>query len=350
MLEYEVITACHKMLRDMFKVQPGETVAITYDTASNEEVAVATAKAAVAMGAKPIMLKLAASVNKGKMADHERPYKALYGALAHADVWIEYNCNFTCLVYSQLFEDVVRDNKKLRYLCNCNCNPATLVRMIGCQDIPALVEYLHKVEAVHLSSKRVHIKSDLGTDFTCDFVPGRKMAIADGAYDKPRIAMLVGQVLWVPDFDSVNGTMVVDGFMHPLYKSLNNTITLTLEKGYITRFEGGQEAQELERWMKSFDDPNVLRTSHASYGMNPGAVLCGNEIEDERVWGTVLWGFGNVAQYMAPEVIGGYPAKAHSDALLYNCDVWLDDKQFMEKGHIVGPTKEIAELARRLGK
>ena len=350
MYEFETIAACHKMLRDMFKVKTGETVAITYDTVSCEKVAEATAQAAVALGAKPLLLKMSAPIHKSKMADYERPYNALYGALANADIWIEYNCNKTCLCYSQLFEDVVRDNTNIRYLCNCNCNEGTMVRMIGRQDIPTLVDFYHKIEKAHLKSKRVHIKSDLGTDFYCDFVPGREMAIADGAYDKPRVAMLLGQILWVPEFESVNGTMVVDGFMHPLYPTLSNNITLTLEKGLITKFEGGKEAQDLERWMKSFDDPNVLRTSHASYGMNTGAILCGNEIEDERIWGTILWGFGSISQYMVPEIPGGYPAKAHSDALLYNCDVWLDDEQFLKKGQVVGPTEEIVELARRIGK
>lgn len=135
MYEFETIAACHKMLRDMFKVKTGETVAITYDTVSCEKVAEATAQAAVALGAKPLLLKMSAPIHKSKMADYERPYNALYGALANADIWIEYNCNKTCLCYSQLFEDVVRDNTNIRYLCNCNCNEGTMVRMIGRQDM-----------------------------------------------------------------------------------------------------------------------------------------------------------------------------------------------------------------------
>ena len=46
MLEYEVLDACLKLLRDMFMLQPGETIAITTDTMSNDEIVEATAQAA----------------------------------------------------------------------------------------------------------------------------------------------------------------------------------------------------------------------------------------------------------------------------------------------------------------
>ena len=32
MYEYELLNACVKLLRDMFQMKPGETIAITYDT------------------------------------------------------------------------------------------------------------------------------------------------------------------------------------------------------------------------------------------------------------------------------------------------------------------------------
>ena len=38
MLEYEVLDACLKLLRDMFMLKPGETIAITTDTMSSDEI------------------------------------------------------------------------------------------------------------------------------------------------------------------------------------------------------------------------------------------------------------------------------------------------------------------------
>lgn len=348
MYQLETVVACHKLLRDMFKVQPGETVCITFDTESSKFTAEATAQAAVALGARPLLLYTAATRQKSKMGDAERPNAALYGALVNCDVWVEYNNK--ALFYSQLYEDVAANNKRLRYLCNCNSGPGTMVRMVGRQDNAALAVFLNKVKDAHLAAHSMRITSALGTDFTCDFVPGRPISVADGVIDQPEIKMMSGQLAWTPDIASVNGRMVVDAFFHPVYPSLSNTVTFTIEKGFITKFEGGSEATAIESWMRSFDDPNVLRTSHASYGMNPGAILCGNEIEDERIWGTVLWGFGSIGAHMVPDMKTGFSAAAHSDALLYNCDVWLDDKLFLKAGKVVGPTEELVEMARKLGK
>ena len=44
MLEYEVLDACLKLLRDMFMLKPGETIAITTDTMSSAEIVEATAQ------------------------------------------------------------------------------------------------------------------------------------------------------------------------------------------------------------------------------------------------------------------------------------------------------------------
>lgn len=56
MLEYEVLDACLKLLRDMFMLKPGETIAITTDTMSSDEIVEATAQAAVILEAKPLNL------------------------------------------------------------------------------------------------------------------------------------------------------------------------------------------------------------------------------------------------------------------------------------------------------
>ena len=58
MYELELTNACYKLLHDMFDLQPGESLAITCDTESNMDVVNATAKAAFALGAKPLVLKM----------------------------------------------------------------------------------------------------------------------------------------------------------------------------------------------------------------------------------------------------------------------------------------------------
>ncbi|MEG0090943.1 MAG: aminopeptidase, partial [Oscillospiraceae bacterium] len=72
MYSYELVDACLKLLRDMFKLLPGESIAITTDTESNKDIVDATAKAAVILGAKPLVLKIAAPAG-GKAGDKDMP-------------------------------------------------------------------------------------------------------------------------------------------------------------------------------------------------------------------------------------------------------------------------------------
>lgn len=83
---------------------------------------------------------------------------------------------------------------------------------------------------------------------------------------------------------------------------------------------------------------------------DPFAKLTGEVVEDERVWGCTEWGIGNVGAPLTPDIPGGIPAASHSDGICLNSSVWLDGKQIMDKGAIIGPTQEIVDLARKLGK
>lgn len=47
--------------------------------------------------------------------------------------------------------------------------------------------------------------------------------------------------------------------------------------------------------MRECSSLHILR-----YGFNPGAVLTGNIVEDERVWGSTEWGIGYVSPFDAP--------------------------------------------------
>ena len=90
MLEYEVLDACLKLLRDMFMLKPGETIAITTDTMSSDEIVEATAQAAVILGAKPLIFKIAAPEG-AKAGDKDMPMKALIDGIKACDAWVEFN-------------------------------------------------------------------------------------------------------------------------------------------------------------------------------------------------------------------------------------------------------------------
>ena len=154
--------------------------------------------------------------------------------------------------------------------------------------------------------------------------------------------MLTGQINVVPRFGSINGVIVFDGSVTPPFGTTPDApIRLTIENSNIVKIEGGRDAAIFEEHLKSFEDEGMFKLAHIAYGFNPGAVLTGNIVEDERVWGSTEWGIGYVSPFDAPP--HGQDAKSHCDGICLNSSVWLDGVQIMDEGRITDPyLKELA--------
>jgi len=342
--EYELFRAAHKLVSDMFRLKPGETLVVTADTESNSRVVNATAAAAFAIGAKPMVIWTASPLGVGKAADPMLPMETLTAALKTTDAWIEFNNEW--LLYSTPYEVAERENRKLRYLNACGMNVDMMIRIIGRVDLPALQEYQSRLTSLTRDANHGKMTTPAGGDIEFDIDPGAPIMNQDGSADKPGSHMQAGQIGWKPVFESINGTIVFDGSIVPPIGLVTEPVTLKIREGEVKEIEGGKEAQVFESWLKSFDDPLMLRMAHVCYGVNPGAKLTGDIVEDERVWGVTEWGMG----YVGPMLTGGepIPAASHTDGICLNTSVWLDGEQIWDEGRSVHP--EVAELARKLGR
>jgi len=342
--EYELGKASSVLTGELFKLKPGETFVITADTQSDPRVVDATASAAFACGAKPMVIWLASPLGVGKAADPMLPVEALTEALKKADAWVEFNNQW--LLYSTPFDIAMKENKKLRYLCFVGMDADMMVRCIGRVNYQVLKEFEGKVTQMTKRAGHVRMTTPAGEDIEFDNDPARPISCETGYADTPGPHMLSGQIGWAPVFESINGVIVFDGSLVPPIGLLENPVKLYIQKGKIVKIEGGKEATEYERWLKDFNDPMMLRPAHVCYAFNPGAKLSGDILEDERVWGATEWGIGQVGpMYLPPD---GIPAPSHSDGICLNTSVWLNDKQIMDRGKVVA--KELMELAKELGK
>lgn len=349
MYDFELVSASLKLLRDSFMLEPDQSIAITYDTESSDAVAEATAQAAVILGAKPILLKIKAPRGNGKAGDPDLPIDALVGVLNGVDAWVEYN--YEWLFYSTVYDRVMEENKKIKYMCLVGMTPEQIINNIGKIDIPTLAELIHKVTAVTEAATHVKITSPAGSNIEFDNKKGREFGVADGLVEEGIAKMLIGQIGWAPDFDTINGVIVVDGSICPDIGIVDAPVKIFCEKGKVTKVEGGSAAQQFDQWLKSFDDPNMFNVAHLCYGLGPYAKLSGDVCQDERVWGCIEWGFGNIGACLTiPDIPEGIPAASHADVICLNSSVWLDGVQILDEGNIVGPTEDIVALARKLGK
>lgn len=339
--EYELGKASDTLVQELFKIKPGETLIITADTESDPRVVDATARAAFAAGAKPMVIWLASPLGVGRAADPMLPIEALTAVLKEADAWVEFNNKW--LLYSTPYDIALKENKNLRHLCLVGMNVDMMVRCIGRVDHLSLKKFLQGVAETVGAAKHIRITSPLGTDLEFDNTV-RAPAVRDGYADTPGTHMMAGFIAWAPKLESVSGTLIFDGSLVPPCGKLEEPIRLTIEAGEIIKVEGGAQAREFEAWMNSFNHPQMKRLAHASLGFNPGARLTGNIVEDERVWGCTEWGIGHIGAHLIPP--DGVPAPSHADGQSLNSSMWLDGNQFMDKGEILD--LDLKKLASKL--
>jgi len=342
--EYEIGKAADILCRELFKLKSGETFAITADTESDPRVVEAVARAAFAVGAKPMVIWLASPLGVGKAADPMLPVKALSAALKESDAWVEFNNQW--LLYSTPYEIATRENKNLRYLCLVGMNPDMMTRCLGRVDYPNLKVFQETITDMTKKARHMKLTTPAGTNVEFDNDPTRPMICEVGYADTPGSHMLSGQIGWSPIFETINGIIAFDGSIVPPIGLVKEPVKLHVEKDKIVKIEGGKDAVDYEAWLRSFNDPNMFNMAHVCYGFNPGAKLTGNILEDERVWGCTEWGVGYVGPMLAPPK--GIPAASHSDGICLNTSVWLDGVQIADKGKIVH--KDLIEIAKKLGK
>jgi 2,5-dihydroxypyridine 5,6-dioxygenase len=342
--EYELGKTAHKIASELFKLKAGETFVITADTESDSRAVNAIATAAFAVGAKPMVIWTPSPLGVGKAADSMLPVEALTAALKVTDAWVELNNKY--LLYSTPFEVAQRENKKLRYLNLSGMNVDMLVRTIGRVDMQALGEFQGRLTDMIKTAKKIKLTSPAGEDVEMESDPKAPVVNDVGFADTPGPHFLSGQ-LTLGYSSSANGIIMFDGSVVPPIGLVKEPVKLHVAKGRVEKIEGGRDALALQTWLKGFNDPDMFRVAHLSFGSNPGAKLTGNIVEDERVWGSTEWGLG----YVGPDLTrDGKPisASSHTDGTCLNTSVWLDGVQIFDTGKVVH--KELAELAKRLGK
>lgn len=331
-MKTELKLAAQKLVGEIFAVKAGETAVITLDYDSNHTVARVIADAVTAAGAHPMIIEVPTPSGVGKAADPDLPVDALSGAVMACDVWIELNHQW--LLYSTPFERAYQSNQKLRYMCLADFDEELLVRTVGHVDTVKLRPFMMRAAEMHRAAKVMRVTTPAGTDVQFEIEPRHVIAVDCGDASAPGVHMLTGQMNIVPRFGSIFGTIVFDGSVTPPFgRILRENIKLTVEAGVIVKVEGGEEAKEYDAWLHHFNDPGMLKMAHIAYGFNPGAILTGNVVEDERVWGATEWGIGYVSTLDAPP--DGQDAVSHSDGICLNSSVWLDGKQIMDNGKIV---------------
>jgi len=333
----ELFKAAFKTVRDLALVKPGERMLIFTDTAADFEVTKYLAAAAYALDAEPTIIVYETREN----VDVEPP-DPVAAAMKSSDVIISLPLMY--ILHTKAYQDALKQGARILELTGMDKD--MMIRLIGRVDYGAMCTLGDKLAELTKRAKEVRIVTDLGTDIRFENDPQRPVFHNDGILrEKGIYKPLGGQISWAPKEDSIEGTMVINGFVWPPDELgvLRSPIKLILKEGRIVKIEGGTEAKILEAWLKSIGDEKMYYVAHASWGFHPKARLRGLPLEDERVYAGIEFGFG--AQ--SPKFKGKLgTAKSHTDMSILNPDVYYDEELIASNGRFVH--SELRELDKKL--
>lgn len=328
--ELELNKAVLKLVTELRPVA-GKQVLITADSATDMRVARATAAAVYAVGGVPTLVSYH-TLDEPMQA----PPKPVLGASQHAEIWFNFTVAYQ--LYSPAYHAAI-DNGCI-YVELTGMDVDMMVRTIGRVNYAPMEEMKRWLYRESQAAETIRLTTRAGTDLRMKIDKAGDRFWEDPPAEGGFPQMLGGQSGYMAYRESYEGVLVFDGTIWPPAELglLRSPVKLTFEGGYIKKIEGGSEATTFERWLASFEHPEVYLMDHACYGFNPGVNRpTGRILEDERVFGCMQFGIGAT----------DYGSPAHTDGVVLNPSVWLDEEQIEENGRYTHP--DLVDLCRRMG-
>lgn len=198
-------------------------------------------------------------------------------------------------------------------------------------DYDAMVHNGKIVAKLWEETEECIVVSEVGTDIRFKLAP-RQSILGDGMVtDDGEVDYYPGvQVSIAPIEETINGKIVVDASDN-VQGVVREPYTMQIENGVIKAIEGGLEANKMRTWLKTRNDETIYHLCHFTVGLNPKAGITGNMIEDERLLGSVDFGFGNQDPKFGGTV-GLSPY--HMDVVLASPTIYLDGKIMFDKNEL----------------
>jgi 2,5-dihydroxypyridine 5,6-dioxygenase len=338
--DYQLIEAWQEVLR-LSKLQAGQTVTLLTSSTTNQQTMQCAQIAAQSMGAVVNRLDLL-PVNAEKALSRDplaylgttplTGNEAAIAALKASDLVLD----LMTLLFSPEQIDILKTGTKILLAVE---PPEILVR-----TVPTEADRVRVTAAAGLikAAKEMSITSPAGTNLRCplgEFPAIREYGFVDepGRWDH----WPSGFVLTWPNELGTNGTIVIDkgDILLPQKKYSSEQIILTVENGYATKIEGGIEAQLLDEYMKSFNDPEGYAISHIGWGLQPRCHWSTLGLYSrENTIGMDARAFeGNFLFSLGPnnEAGGKRTTACHIDIPLRNCTVSLDGRAVVRDGKVL---------------
>jgi 2,5-dihydroxypyridine 5,6-dioxygenase len=337
-----VMLEAWKQVLTLSCLQRGQSVTILTDNETHPQTLSTATAAANAMGATVTRLEFSPVNGEKSLSRDKTAYvgttpltgnRVALAALKASDLVID----LLLLLFSPEQAEALTGGTKILLAVE---PPDVLARMVPTQeDRSRVLAGAEKLAA----ARHMHVTSAAGTDLHMeigDYAVQKEYGFVDepGRWDHWPSGFLA---TW-PNESSANGKVVLDrgDILLPIKSYLQAPIEMTIESGYITRMEGGVDADLLKDYIDAFEDKEGYAVSHVGWGLQKRARwsvlgLYGREATlgmDARAFN------GNFLFSLGPntEAGGTRHTACHIDIPMRRCTVELDGVAVVRAGHVAG--------------
>lgn len=187
---------------------------------------------------------------------------------------------------------------------------------------PMNVDYIHMrktaADLVKLldGADHLHITSGAGTDLVLGV---DKRPFTDDVYVKPggMCNLPCGEIYCAPEETKADGVIVFDASIGDI-GMLEHPLRVHVKDGRITKFESKDPDLVTRITQLSSVDEEAMMIGELGIGINPGARITGNMLEDEKAINTAHIAFGNNEDFPGG---GKNHSQIHRDYLFYRPDI-----------------------------
>ncbi len=306
-------------IQQCMAVKAGETVLVVADEPTRN-VGRALWEKAVEAGAEALYMEMTPRKNDGV-----EPPPAVAAAMLHADVIL--GATSRSISHTQARKAANKNGARIATLPGIT---EDIMQRTLCADYRTIAKLTEKFAQILTAGKTAHVTTPAGTDIRLS-IDGRKgkpdTGINHTAGDFSNLP--AGEAYIAPLEETAEGVLVIDGAMAGI-GVLEAPIKLTVEKGYVTKIEGGRETEKLEAMLADYGKL-ARNIGELGIGTNDQAVLSGRVLEDEKVKGTVHFALGNNVGFG-----GKVQVPLHLDGILLNPTLTIDGQVIIKDGkHLV---------------
>lgn len=318
---------------EMCNVKAGENVIIFTDTEFTDQYPAACSAALEELGANVVRINVPSTMSTKDLDDN----KVLLNAWKSADMVIGMTVKVGWL-YSNIHNEALKSGTRTLM---CEEAADCLRRLLPDREVRRRGEAGAKVLE---KGKTIKVTSKAGTYLTMS-KDGRKASAQYGLADVPGRwdNWPSGLVACAPVEGTVEGTLVLDVgdiiLMLGIY--VQTPVKITIEKGRITKFEGGFEAKMLEDYFKEAKEENAYVVSHIGWGTDHRASWNAMHLkfweragmmDAESFYGNMQIAFGSNFSF---NMEGKNVCSFHLDIPCRNHSFWVDDELIVDEGVIL---------------